>query len=208
MNYAYSDEKFDDEGLMTLVIEVESMVNARPLTYLPIDSEETEALTPNHFLLLSSSGAKYDRENIDKTQQRLAESGNSYRIHLLGRSWDNIQNQLDRFWTRWIKEYLPVIRRQSKWFENVKPLEEGDVVMVIDPAKRNGWERGRVLQLIRNPDGIARQAMIRTSSGDHKRPMSRLALLDVKGRAIPENVETHQGETVAKPPAHLATLDK
>ncbi|XP_055613926.1 uncharacterized protein LOC129760310 [Uranotaenia lowii] len=208
MNYAYSDEKLDDEGLMTLVIEVESMVNARPLTYLPIDSEETEALTPNHFLLLSSSGAKYDREIIDKTQQRLAESGNSYRIHLLGRSWDNIQNQLDRFWTRWIKEYLPVIRRQSKWFENVKPLEEGDVVMVIDPAKRKGWERGRVLQLIRNPDGIARQAMIRTSSGDHKRPMSRLALLDVKGRAIPENVETHQGETVAKPPAHLATLDK
>ncbi|XP_058811097.1 uncharacterized protein LOC131675992 [Topomyia yanbarensis] len=56
MGDAYADGKLDDEGLLTLVTEVECLVNTRPLTYLPLDSEESEALTPNHFLIGSSSG--------------------------------------------------------------------------------------------------------------------------------------------------------
>ncbi|XP_055590561.1 uncharacterized protein LOC129742655 [Uranotaenia lowii] len=206
MDYAFNEEKLDEEGLMTLVVEVESMVNTRPLTYLPIESEESEALTPNHFLLLSSNGAKTTWVDKKSRSDQKAKLGCAELRHLLGRSWDNIQNQLDKFWERWIKEYLPVIRRQSKWFEDSRQLDEGDVVMVIDPTKRNGWERGRILRLIHNPDGRARQAVVRTTSGEHKRPVSRLALLDVKGRTIPEDTETHQGETVAEQTATLATL--
>lgn len=40
------------------IISVAGMINARPLTYLPIDSDESEALTPNHFLRLDSGGCK------------------------------------------------------------------------------------------------------------------------------------------------------
>ncbi|XP_055633605.1 uncharacterized protein LOC129773952 [Toxorhynchites rutilus septentrionalis] len=50
------DDKLDDEGLQTVLIEAEGIVNSRPLTYLPLDSAEREALTPNHFILGSSSG--------------------------------------------------------------------------------------------------------------------------------------------------------
>ncbi|XP_062533692.1 uncharacterized protein LOC134202689, partial [Armigeres subalbatus] len=53
---AYNEGKLDDEGLQTLVVEAEHMVNSRPLTYMPLESEEAEALTPNHFLLLNSTG--------------------------------------------------------------------------------------------------------------------------------------------------------
>ena len=62
---AYSEGKLDDEGLQTLVVEAEKIVNSRPLTYLPLDSEESEALTPNHFLLLSSNGAKLQTGGFD-----------------------------------------------------------------------------------------------------------------------------------------------
>lgn len=44
---AYREGKLDDEGLQTLVVEAESIVNTRPLTYLPLDSAESESLTPN-----------------------------------------------------------------------------------------------------------------------------------------------------------------
>uniref|UniRef100_A0A182PWI7 Uncharacterized protein n=1 Tax=Anopheles epiroticus TaxID=199890 RepID=A0A182PWI7_9DIPT len=48
----------DDEGLLTLLGEAERMLNSRPLTYIPLDSEESEALTPNHCLLGNSCGSK------------------------------------------------------------------------------------------------------------------------------------------------------
>ncbi|XP_065089395.1 uncharacterized protein LOC135710676 [Ochlerotatus camptorhynchus] len=47
MQIAYNnDRKLDDEGLETLVVEAEGIVNSRPLTYLPLDAEEGEATEP------------------------------------------------------------------------------------------------------------------------------------------------------------------
>uniref|UniRef100_A0A182YPS0 Uncharacterized protein n=1 Tax=Anopheles stephensi TaxID=30069 RepID=A0A182YPS0_ANOST len=48
----------DDEAFVTVIQEAETMVNSHPLTYIPVDPENQEALTPYHFLLGSSSGVK------------------------------------------------------------------------------------------------------------------------------------------------------
>ncbi|XP_062714154.1 uncharacterized protein LOC134290937 [Aedes albopictus] len=48
----------DDEVLETVIIEAEAMINSRPLTYIPLESDVQESLTPNHFLLGSSNGVK------------------------------------------------------------------------------------------------------------------------------------------------------
>ena len=42
----------DDEGLITLMCEVESIMNGRPITTVSSDSKDPEPLTPNHLLLL------------------------------------------------------------------------------------------------------------------------------------------------------------
>ncbi|XP_053668305.1 uncharacterized protein LOC128718710 [Anopheles marshallii] len=52
------NNKPDDETFETVLLDAEAMVNSRPLTYIPVDPENQEALTPNHFLLGSSSGVK------------------------------------------------------------------------------------------------------------------------------------------------------
>ncbi|XP_073957142.1 uncharacterized protein [Choristoneura fumiferana] len=44
-----------DEVLSTLMAEVENIINGRPLTHVSVDPESEETLTPNHFLLGSSS---------------------------------------------------------------------------------------------------------------------------------------------------------
>ncbi|XP_062713430.1 uncharacterized protein LOC134290331 [Aedes albopictus] len=59
--------KLNDEGLLTLLTEAEGIVNSRPLTYLPLDSEEQEALTPNHFLLGSTTGVKQPQLEADSS---------------------------------------------------------------------------------------------------------------------------------------------
>jgi hypothetical protein len=45
----------DDEYLTTIMCEVESIMNSRPLTKVSDDSNDLEALTPNHLLLLQTS---------------------------------------------------------------------------------------------------------------------------------------------------------
>ncbi|XP_062541409.1 uncharacterized protein LOC134209438 [Armigeres subalbatus] len=201
---AYSEGKLNDEGLQTLVVGAENMVNSRPLTYLPLDSEETEALTPNHFLILSSSGMKrYKRD----TATVRGHSSELVRKEILGRSWELIQRQLGIFWKRWLMEYLPVIRRQPKWFDEARALQEGDLVMVAEPMKRNGWQRGRIIRTIQNPDGRQRQAVVKIGEKTFVRPMTRLALLDLKeNREDPDDSGLHRGETVGAEEDNLATL--
>ncbi|XP_058827023.1 uncharacterized protein LOC131687005 [Topomyia yanbarensis] len=47
-----------DEVLENMLLEVENIINSRPLTDIPVDDDESPVLTPNHFLLGSSNGLK------------------------------------------------------------------------------------------------------------------------------------------------------
>jgi hypothetical protein len=44
------------ETLTSFFIEVENIVNARPLTHVAVDKDSQDCLTPNHFLLGDSNG--------------------------------------------------------------------------------------------------------------------------------------------------------
>ncbi|XP_055584739.1 uncharacterized protein LOC129737603 [Uranotaenia lowii] len=178
------------------------MTNSKPAgeyvqqqgSVMPTDSAESEALTPNHFLLGSSNGTKQPEVPIGQHRN-------------LKTSWDLIQKELNIFWGRWIKEYLPVIRRQTKWFESSKAIVAGDLVMVVDAKTRNGWTRGRVAETIHGPDGIIRHAFIDTNNGRLRRAVHYLAPLDVEdSRAVSESVEMHPGEDVGVP-GNTAGLD-
>ncbi|XP_055590700.1 uncharacterized protein LOC129742784 [Uranotaenia lowii] len=181
---AYHD-KLDDEKLQTLLVEAESIVNSRPLTYLPLDSAESEAITPNHFLLGSSDGVC----------QPIVETECSSK--LLSYSWSQLQKQLNTFWKRWTLEYLPTLTKRTKWFGETKPIEAGALVVLVEGSRRNGWTRGRVLQLITNPDGRCRQALVQTRDGVFRRPLSRLAVLEVGDGCGTESTGFHRGEDVA-----------
>lgn len=167
LSVAYCDEKLDDEAYQTLLVEAESIVNSRPLTYLPLLSTEQEALTPNHFLLGSSSGVIAPSVlKVDKPQE-------------LGRSWSILQKQLDRFWKRWVREYLPTLTKRTKWFAKSRNVQPGELVLIVEDKKRNGWTRGRILEVIPAADGVVRQALVQTASGVLRRPVSKLAILEI-----------------------------
>ncbi|XP_055527360.1 uncharacterized protein LOC129719981 [Wyeomyia smithii] len=159
-----------DEVLETIALEAESMVNSRPLTYIPLETEQQEALTPNHFLLYGPDGIKQPAQQF------------RYEGAALRDSWKRAQYLVDQFWKRWIKEYVPTITRRTKWFLPVKPLEPGDLVVVIDDSRRNGWIRGRVVEVVKGVDGQVRRALIQVREGLMWRPTVKLALLEVQDR--------------------------
>ena len=52
LNALLKNQSPNDEGLSTLMCEVEAILNSRPLTKVSDDPNDLQALSPNHLLLL------------------------------------------------------------------------------------------------------------------------------------------------------------
>ncbi|XP_075157968.1 uncharacterized protein LOC142231235 [Haematobia irritans] len=83
-----------DELLLNMLIEVENIINSRPLAYVPVEEDNAEAITPNHFLVGSSSGMKPLSMCDD-------------RGIVLRQNWLTSQQYGNIFWKKWLAEYLP-----------------------------------------------------------------------------------------------------
>jgi hypothetical protein len=156
-----------EETLRNFLNEAADIVNSRPLTYRAIDPDEQETITPNHLLRLSTkiniAPGEFDDDSVCKKQWRVA------------------QNMADQFWRRWTLEYLPEITRRSKWFDSGREICVDDLVLIVDSnAPRNQWRRGRVIETVVGKDNHIRSAKLKTSTGILMRPVSKLAVLEVK----------------------------
>ncbi|XP_058456660.1 uncharacterized protein LOC131434043 [Malaya genurostris] len=160
-------DKLEDESFATLLIEAEMIVNSHPLTSVPLDSPEQKVLTPNDFLIINTGGT-------NSPERTPVHEGVSLRT-----SWKLMQHLLNQFWKRWIQSYLPTIARRTKWYSEVRPLREDDLVVIVDETVRNGWLRGRVIKVYTNSDGQVRKVDVQTNSGVLQRPAIKVALLDV-----------------------------
>ena len=157
-----------DEALLTVFAEAESLVNGRPLTHVPLDAEDDECLTPNHFLIGTSSAALCPGvfNNADLC---------------LRKQWRVAQALTEMFWRRWVKEYLPTLTRRTKWHQPCRQLAPGDVVVIADDkATRGVWPRGIVIAVHPGRDGTVRVADVKTTAGVYRRPVARLCYLDVR----------------------------
>ncbi|XP_058979028.1 uncharacterized protein LOC131802654 isoform X1 [Musca domestica] len=155
------------ETLQAFLIEAENMVNSRPLTHLPVTPEDPDPLTPNHFLL----GCTNSTQTPAPFEPRLM---------CLRKQWRVTQNLKNGMWHQWLREYLPELTRRTKWCLPSRSLDVGCLVFVCDPEMaRSQWSRGRVIEVFRGKDGVARSAKVRTSAGVYHRPVSKLAILDV-----------------------------
>ncbi|XP_055910928.1 uncharacterized protein LOC129945299 [Eupeodes corollae] len=156
-----------DELLVSMMAEVESIVNSRPLTYVPIDFESSEALTPNHLLIGCSNQERLHAEPI--------RDGAAIR-----RNWIAAEKYAQSFWQRWLREYLPDLTRRTKWFKPQRQLQEGDIVVIVDyNSPRKTWPKGKILKVIPGKDDTVRSAIVQTQTGIYTRPAVKLAVLEV-----------------------------
>lgn len=159
------EQSVNDECLLTLMCEVESVLNNRPLTTATDDPADPEPLTPNHLLLMKKQPVL--PPGLFKREDSYAR-----------RRWKQVQYLADLFWKRWVREYLPMLQERQKWTQIKKNLTIGDIVMIIDDsAPRNSWVLGRVLQLIPDAKGLVRRVIIKTKTSTLERPVDKLCLI-------------------------------
>lgn len=161
--------KLTDEILSTSLAEAEDMINTRPLTYVPREAADEEAITPNHFIRGTVTGADM---LLDDAVDLAASLTDVYKrsVYLANRMWE-----------RWLKEYLPSLNHRAKWFEDTKPLKVGDLVFVVEGKNRKNWVRGRIQEVIQGADGRIRQADVKTVDGKvHRRAVVNLAVLEIE----------------------------
>ncbi|XP_076135495.1 uncharacterized protein LOC143118304 [Alosa pseudoharengus] len=151
--------------LQTVLIEVEGIMNSKPLGYLSSNAADSDPVTPNLLLM--------GRRDASLPQAMFANS------KLLGRrKWRHSQMLADHFWTRFIRDYLPNLQPRGKWLKEVQNLEVGRTVLILDPQlPRASWPTGRVTAVTAGRDGRVRSADVQVGSQTYTRPVSRLMIL-------------------------------
>ena len=151
------------DELLTVVIEVEAIINSRPLSYVSSDDLE-EPLTPSHFLtgrrLLSFPDRLCHGHDNDEDYVTTHEG--------LTRRLKHLNTVLNQFRKKWHQEYLLELReghRYGKRSTDKSPISVGTIVLVHDDKPRGFWRTARVNQLITGKDGLVRGAVVRITSG-------------------------------------------
>ena len=156
---------FTLEQLITLLTEIEAILNSRALTYVYEDFESGFTLTPSHFLM---TNRKLGLPTVDDDYFRDSDyQPNRDSTTQLLESWKKGQQHLNLFWKVWQEEYLlslreklPIYHKGSK-FKNVKVPKEGDIVLIKDDnMPRSSWKLGKIQRLKTGIDGVIRSAEI------------------------------------------------
>ncbi|XP_062558239.1 uncharacterized protein LOC134223119 [Armigeres subalbatus] len=153
------------EDLQTVLAQIESCMNSRPLVALSDDPNDLEALTPGHFLVGSNLQALPEPDLRNLPTNRLDR-------------YECAQQKVQHFWSRWTSEYLKELQHQATINPRKVSLKIGQIVVLQDqqlPMLR--WPLARIMQLHPGQDGVVRVVTVRTASGIFKRPTSKVCLL-------------------------------
>ncbi|CAM1307174.1 Uncharacterised protein r2_g1709 [Pycnogonum litorale] len=154
-------ENFNDETLITVLAETETIINSRPITASSDDPNDFEALTPNHLLILRS-GHPFPPNDISIEQ--------TYK-----RGWKHAHHLSNVFWKRWVREYMPELQERKKWYKESLNLKEGDLVLIVyEKTTRGKWPLGRIVTVFEGSDKLVQSALVKTSKSQIVRPIHKL----------------------------------
>ena len=192
LNKCLSKSKVTYEEMLTLLIEIEKIINNRPLTYVYNDLSE-EPLTPSHLVNGRRLGHNFSEDINDPIELN-----------------EQLSKILDHFWNRWSKDYLLELRENHRLKHNSKNtpnsnINVGDIVLVHDgKLPRSKWRVGRVKELINSKDNIIRGAVVTVSyknlTGHLRRPINKLYPFECTTKIIEEKHEVNNIDNTNKIP--------
>ncbi|XP_075163287.1 uncharacterized protein LOC142235924 [Haematobia irritans] len=153
------------EELSTLLAQIESCLNSRPLCPISSDPADSNALTPAHFLIGEATNCIPDDDLLEINIDRLSR-------------WKMVERLKQNFWHRWHKEYLCRLQSRPKWNKIERNIRVGDLVLLLHERSVPGqWPLARVEQLHPGPDGLVRVVTLYCNGKYIKRPITKICFL-------------------------------
>ena len=160
-----SSPRMTDDVLHTVLCEVESIINSRPITKSSDDINDDRVLTPNHLLLI--------RGNMPLPWGDF-QLGETYR-----KQWKYVQHITTQFWRQWLRAYLPQLQMRPKWVNTERNLRNGDIVLLMDEnTPRGAWPLGLITGVKEGRDGLVRSATVKTKSTSLVRPVTKMVFIE------------------------------
>ena len=160
-----ADRSFDFEQFSTLLCKIEAILNSRPLTPMTEDPRDLDVLTPAHFLTGRSLIAKPERNFLPTNTNRIDK-------------FNQLQQLQQKIWDRWYLEYLHTLQTRPVEFRQLNHFSLGDLVLIRDqnlpPLK---WMKGRVIAMYPDKQGVVRNLLIKTPTGEKLRHVRYLCFL-------------------------------
>ena len=155
--------------LSEVLLDVETQINRRPLSYVE-DDVELPILTPATFL--------YQRTN------QLPE-GETWRItdRDIRRRAKYLRTCKDKMWSRWQREYLTALRERHNLTHAVTKFQpkKGDVVIVKTDSKNHGtWPLAIVNEVYPGSDGVIRAVQLKAAKSMLERPVQHLYPMELE----------------------------
>ncbi|XP_031777962.1 uncharacterized protein LOC116415998 [Nasonia vitripennis] len=159
------DQKLTYEQINTLLIQIEAILNSRPLCSLSTDPNDPVSITPAHLLVGRPFNVLPEKSVFSVPGNRLS----TYKF---------LTKMRQDFWNKWHKEYLHELQTRQKWHDSTAELIVGSVVILMDDITYcSRWPLGVIVEVHPGSDGIARVASVKTSTGIYKRNITRLCIL-------------------------------
>jgi hypothetical protein len=157
----------NDEELHSAFVGVEDLLNSRPLTYQSSHPADCLPLTPNHFLH-GRVGGEFAADTVDEVD------------FAARKRWRRVQELVRHVWGRWLKEWVPELRRRKKWNTQCRDFQVGDLVLVIDSTVPRGhWNMGKIEEVYPGKDNRVRTAKVRVKDATYIRPITKLCHLEL-----------------------------
>ena len=170
--------KLSFDELTTILVEVEAVLNSRPLTYLYSDDVE-EPLTPSHLVI----GRRLLTLPVELLQIDHWDFGDHLTATKRSR---NFADRIQHFKRRWRREYLVELRglhRPKGKNVTLPPVRINDVVILHDQgtSQKAFWKLARITDLIKGKDGKVRGARVLVAEKKTliERPLQELFPLEV-----------------------------
>jgi hypothetical protein len=140
----------------TIIVEIEAIVNRRPITAISADSRDCEALTPAHILYPAT---------FSHSSTPITSSFEPVEAETLRNSWKRAQSRVNAFWKTWSRDYLTLLHERKKWERTARDLKVGDLVLVAkEQVSRSEWKLGRVVD-VDGDDTHIRKATVKRADG-------------------------------------------
>ncbi|XP_055633459.1 uncharacterized protein LOC129773830 [Toxorhynchites rutilus septentrionalis] len=160
--------KLTYEEFVTVLTEIEAVLNSRPLYSISNDPADPLVITPAHYLIGRPLIAPAEPSLEDIKANRLDR-------------WQHLRLMREHFWRAWNQDYLNTLQPRKKNLQVMPNVREGMIVLLHNRTQPPlHWKLGRISAVYPGSDGLIRAVDVSVDGSIFRRPINKISILPIE----------------------------